>query len=79
MFKMPEHPSAKAGWSLSEFTKAACIGRSSLYALIQAKDPRAPAHVHLGRRLIVIERPEAWLQRLAGHGRAPVRGTAAGA
>jgi hypothetical protein len=53
----------KAGWSVDEFTQACGVGRNAYWDLPPEQRPKS---VRLSeRRLIIIERPEDWLARMA--------------
>lgn len=49
-----------AGWGIREWCKATSISRASFYLLAHK-----PRKVKLGRRTIVIESPQDYLQRIA--------------
>ena len=49
-----------AGWNIPSWCNATSISRASFYLL--ANKPRT---VKLGRRTVIIESPEAYLQRVA--------------
>ena len=51
----------KVGWSISEWCAAITICRAGFYLL-----KRKPKRVKLGRRQIITESPEAYLQHIAG-------------
>lgn len=57
-----QHAARQAGFSPSEFCALVSISRSRLYSLPESLRPRS---LRLGRRRIIVERPEAYLARLA--------------
>ena len=55
-----KHVGGGAGWSISNWCSATTISRASFYLLAQK-----PKTVKLGRRTVVIESPQDYLQRIA--------------
>ena len=55
-----EEPATPAGWNVPDWCAATSISRASFYLLAQK-----PRTVKLGRRTVVIESPQAYLQRIA--------------
>ncbi|MCA3002794.1 MAG: hypothetical protein ACK5RJ_13955 [Burkholderiales bacterium] len=54
-------PTAQAaGWTIPDWCASTSISRASFYLLAQR-----PRTVKLGRRTVVIESPDAYLQRIA--------------
>ena len=51
---------SRAGWSIPEWCTATSISRASFYLLTHK-----PQTVKLGRRTVVIESPQSYLQRIA--------------
>ena len=49
-----------AGWDIARWCEAISVSRASFYLLAQK-----PKSVKLGRRHVVIESPQAYLQRIA--------------
>jgi len=56
-----EAPRAPVGLSQKEFARLAGVGYSSLFAYPPERKPRS---IRVGRRVIIIESPEAWLIRM---------------
>ena len=51
----------RIGWRISQFCRAAGIGRSTFYALPKEQKPRS---VKMGRSRIIVEAPTVWLRRI---------------
>ena len=59
---------SRAGWRLRDWLAATSVGRSTFYVL---PAEIAPRQVRLGKKVVVIEAPAAWLDRVAKAGGAP--------
>ena len=62
--------SAQAGRPIPEWSALAGISRSTYYALPSQYRPRT---VKIGKRLVIIESPAEWLERMAKAGGVPCR------
>lgn len=51
---------SRAGWTIPNWCSATSISRATFYLLAQR-----PRTIKLGRRTVIIESPEAYLQRMA--------------
>lgn len=53
----------RAGWSIPEYFPGLCGfgGRTSFYALPEEARPR---HIRVGKRIVIVEAPSAYLDRL---------------
>lgn len=60
----PKATAAKAAWTIEEHAKACSCSRRFYYSLPLEKRPRS---VHMGaRKVLIVESPEAYMQRMAG-------------
>lgn len=66
-------PSPTAGLGIQEWARAAGIAYSTYYIIPAHLKPR---HVKIGRKVIVLERPIDWLERVAKLGGVPPRSKA---
>jgi len=57
--------SLRAGRSPEQFAQQAGIGRTTIYLL---PDDAKPLHVRIGERLVIVEHPRDWLQRMRERG-----------
>lgn len=64
---------ARAGRSIPEWAALAGVSRSTFYAL---PDTHRPRTVKIGKRLVIIESPAEWLERMAKAGGVPCRAVA---
>lgn len=61
----PSSHSWRQGRHVAEFAIEVGVSRAFIYRLWQLGDPAGPRCALVGRRRIVIETPEAWLERLS--------------
>lgn len=55
-------PPSKAGWRLQEWLPAAAISRTTFYRL--SPEERPPT-IKVGRAVVIVESPAAWVARIA--------------
>lgn len=66
-------PDSRAGWRLRDWLAATSIGRSTFYVL---PADIAPRQVRIGKKVVVLEAPASWLDRIARAGGVPKLRTA---